>query len=31
MNLQGVDQLLQRVVSAALVIVAVVLFTRREE
>jgi ribose/xylose/arabinose/galactoside ABC-type transport system permease subunit len=31
MNLQGVDQLLQRVVTAALVIVAVVLFTRREE
>jgi ribose/xylose/arabinose/galactoside ABC-type transport system permease subunit len=31
MNLQGVDDLLQRVVSAALVIVAVVLFTRRDE
>jgi ribose/xylose/arabinose/galactoside ABC-type transport system permease subunit len=31
MNLQGVDQLLQRVISAALVIVAVVLFTRRDK
>jgi ribose transport system permease protein len=31
MNLQGVDPLLQRVVSGGLVIVAVVLFTRREE
>lgn len=31
MNLQGVDSLLQQVVSGALVIVAVALFTRREE
>jgi ribose transport system permease protein len=30
MNLQGIDPLLQQVVSAALVIVAVALFTRRE-
>jgi ribose transport system permease protein len=31
MNLQGVGPLLQQVVSGALVIVAVALFTRREE
>ena len=30
MNLQGVDPLLQQVVSGALVIIAVALFTRRE-